>query len=705
MTSLERARAYLDKMDPGISGQGGHNATFAAACKLREFGLSELDAWDLLQEFNARCQPAWSESDLRHKLRDAFERAEVDPRKVGNAPAPYRNGSNTPTASRKQYISQQPRVAPPAPRKLPEPIRNGAAMLLSNLFGPEEGVRIARGVLNKEGRECPEDEGLVLTAEQWIQRIEDAGGDANVGLFEPIDGCGLFITVNPMRPGGSKDGDVTDFRHTLLEWDEGLSLEEQYGVIRDSEVPVAAIIYSGGKSIHAWVRVDAKDRREFDERTAELQRQFEQWRPDPKNKNPSRFSRLPECTRHGKRQALLALGPIGAPSWSEWIKTRENLDLGPCHTIPELLNLDTTNDPNCVIGFRDGKTLRYLCKGKSAWILGPSGIGKSSLICEFAIGWALGQPVFGIHPARPLRSLIIQAENDRHDLAEMVQGIVSAHELDEFAENATFKQVASNVLFKTETSSVGAAFVGRLHRLIDRDRPDIVWIDPLLSFAGVDVNKQDQVTQFLRAELNPVLESTGCVLIGVHHTGKPRSANETKGWTPIDWAYSGLGSSELVNWARAVMMMRPDASAGGVYELKLAKRGPRAGARHPGGEPAWTSVWIRHARGKIRWEQCEAPVEAPAKEASGNRKKAEAVGGRPSKIDEILALDNLKDFLGGCLPEGETQNEIATRLESWLAKRHRDVSTPTCIRVVTRLVEGRKLAKTEAKKYVLGENK
>ena len=51
-------------------------ATFAAACRLVEFGLPWDAAWPLLCEWNGtHCQPPWCERDLRHKLADAFRRA------------------------------------------------------------------------------------------------------------------------------------------------------------------------------------------------------------------------------------------------------------------------------------------------------------------------------------------------------------------------------------------------------------------------------------------------------------------------------------------------------------------------------------------------------------------------------------------------------------------------------------------------------
>jgi hypothetical protein len=69
---LEQARAYLVKLPEAVSGQGGHNQTFKAACRLVQgFGLSPEEALPLLGDWNERCQPPWTEQELCHKLADA----------------------------------------------------------------------------------------------------------------------------------------------------------------------------------------------------------------------------------------------------------------------------------------------------------------------------------------------------------------------------------------------------------------------------------------------------------------------------------------------------------------------------------------------------------------------------------------------------------------------------------------------------------
>ena len=73
---MRRARQYLAKLPPAISGSGGHTQTLLAAEHLvRGFELSDEAAMQLLEEdYNPRCEPPWSERELQHKVKEARER-------------------------------------------------------------------------------------------------------------------------------------------------------------------------------------------------------------------------------------------------------------------------------------------------------------------------------------------------------------------------------------------------------------------------------------------------------------------------------------------------------------------------------------------------------------------------------------------------------------------------------------------------------
>ena len=69
---VERARRYCATLPSAVAGQGGHDDTYRVACVLAwGFGLDDVDAWEILCEYSQRCEPPWSEKELRHKLDDA----------------------------------------------------------------------------------------------------------------------------------------------------------------------------------------------------------------------------------------------------------------------------------------------------------------------------------------------------------------------------------------------------------------------------------------------------------------------------------------------------------------------------------------------------------------------------------------------------------------------------------------------------------
>ena len=68
----DRAAKYVSKIPGAVSGQHGHDQTFAVAVALLHgFALAEGEAWPILMDYAARCQPPWSLPELRHKFASA----------------------------------------------------------------------------------------------------------------------------------------------------------------------------------------------------------------------------------------------------------------------------------------------------------------------------------------------------------------------------------------------------------------------------------------------------------------------------------------------------------------------------------------------------------------------------------------------------------------------------------------------------------
>jgi hypothetical protein len=69
---VERARRYLTRVPPAVTGQHGDLQTFRVCCRLtRGFALDEEQALRVLSEWNERCQPPWTTTELVDKLRRA----------------------------------------------------------------------------------------------------------------------------------------------------------------------------------------------------------------------------------------------------------------------------------------------------------------------------------------------------------------------------------------------------------------------------------------------------------------------------------------------------------------------------------------------------------------------------------------------------------------------------------------------------------
>lgn len=280
-------------------------------------------------------------------------------------------------------------------------------------------------------------------------------------------------------------------------------------------------------------------------------------------------------------------------------------DILPHYDINSLRNFPILEDPAAMIGIER----RWLCRGGSLLIVGPSGAGKSTLMTSMGIPWALGKPWNGINVRRPLKQLVIQAENDQGDVAEMVIGSITGALGSGVIAATDAGMLNKNFIFVKCKGLVGTEFVTMLEKQIRHHRADVVWIDPVLSFIGGDISKQDVSSDFFRKNLDPMLDRTGCICVMLHHTGKPSSDGKgRKTWNVKELAYSGLGSSDLVNWSRAVCVL-DNTEEKGLYRFVFAKRGERTGVVSSTGEKNADTIYIRHADKGLAWILADPPQE------------------------------------------------------------------------------------------------
>jgi RecA-family ATPase len=201
-------------------------------------------------------------------------------------------------------------------------------------------------------------------------------------------------------------------------------------------------------------------------------------------------------------------------------------------SLQELLDFDTSNDPDALIN----KERRFLCRGGSFLLAAPSGIGKSVFVVQMAVTWALGKSFFGLQAANPLKGLLIQAENDRGDLAQMLQGVKDGLKLDQEQMSILKGNLA---IYSRPHHEKGGSFCTLLERLITAHSPDVVFVDPLFAFIEGDLNSQELGSSVFRRQIDPILRRHRCILVSVHHTPKP--SRERPRRRAYDFSYVGFG--------------------------------------------------------------------------------------------------------------------------------------------------------------------
>lgn len=218
-----------------------------------------------------------------------------------------------------------------------------------------------------------------------LNKYDDIG--FAIGDYNPL--VGAWIRFNPLDGQGVKNDNVTDFRYALVESDT-TDIERQNAILRELELPIAMLVHSGGKSLHAIVRIDANSIQQYKERVNHLydvclKNGLE---VDRQNKNPSRLSRLPGIERNGNKQFIVDAN-IGKATYDEWVEWVEevNDELPDPESLADVWDNMPDKAPELIKG--------VLRQGHKMLFAGPSKAGKSFALIELAIAIAEGSKWMG----------------------------------------------------------------------------------------------------------------------------------------------------------------------------------------------------------------------------------------------------------------------------------------------------------------------
>lgn len=383
---------------------------------------------------------------------------------------------------------------------------------LSALFDSDENVGYVNESFQADnGRYIPKGKGHYgRTAGELISELEKYKNVEDViGTTDPEGGA--WIRFNPLDGNGVKDINVTSYRYALVECDE-LDIAKQNALIRELELPVAAMVYSGKKSIHAIVKINASNYHEYKDRVNTL---FDICKKnglniDTQNKNPSRLSRLPGVMRGEKKQYLIDTN-IGKNDWDEWIQWyKSQLD-----DLPECVELkDVFDDPPELAPVQIDGILR---KGHKMLISGPSKAGKTFLEIELAIATAEGTNWCG-YRCRQGRVLFINLEVDE---ASFIHRIKDVYEGMKVKPNNLDNIVTLNLRgISRPLDKLAPILVNR----IKKTKVDMVILDPIYKVITGDENSASDMANFCN-QFDYICKETGVSMVYCHHHSKGNKAN------------------------------------------------------------------------------------------------------------------------------------------------------------------------------------
>lgn len=377
---------------------------------------------------------------------------------------------------------------------------------LETLFESDENVGYVTRSFERDGKYLPTKGCWDRTAGQLIDALLKCKGDIGAVLGDYNPEVGAWIRFNPLDGKGIKNDNVADYRFALVESDS-TDLEKQNAIIHELELPVACLVFSGKKSVHAIVKVDAANYDEYRKRVDYLYAVCKKngLEIDQQNKNPSRLSRMPGVIRAGRKQFLMETN-IGKSNWDEWREWIEavNDDLPD----PEPLEAVWDNLPALAAPLIDG----VLRQGHKMLLAGPSKAGKSFSLIELCIAIAEGESWFG-WPCTRGRVLYVNLELDRasclHRFKDVYQalGIPAKHLQNIDIWNLRGRSVPMDKLAPK-----------LIRRAAKKDYIAIV-IDPIYKVITGDENSADQMANFCN-QFDKVCTELGVAVIYCHHHSK-----------------------------------------------------------------------------------------------------------------------------------------------------------------------------------------
>ena len=379
---------------------------------------------------------------------------------------------------------------------------------LTTLFDTDEYVGfVVSSIENEKGKFIPGNRGnFRMTAGQIVEGLHSCNGDIGAVIGDYNQAAGAWIRFNPLNGEGVRNTDIASFKYALVESDS-LDIGKQLSIIHQLELPVAAVVYSGAKSIHAIVKVDASDNKEYRERVSYLYKICDKngLEVDSQNKNPSRLSRMPGCIRGEHKQFIIETN-TGKETWSDWVEWVESMN----DDLPDEENLADVlfNLPDYAEELIEG----ILRQGHKMLLVGPSKSGKSFSLIELCIAIAEGTKWMG-RQCKQGDVLYVNFELDRASCLHRFKDVYQTLGLTPNNANRIF---IWNLRGKTPALD---QLVPKLIRRAEKKKYIAVVVDPIYKVITGDENSASEMAKFCN-QFDKIADALGASVIYAHHHSK-----------------------------------------------------------------------------------------------------------------------------------------------------------------------------------------
>ena len=371
--------------------------------------------------------------------------------------------------------------------------RKDFAKLINATFKPDETVEFKISNTPNSSRELVS---KIVAQDEALKKV--------MKQLDSQDGA--LLTINAVKGGADSTDDSFHYRYVVVD-NPKMTLAKQLAYYKALNFPCAALVNTGANSVQAWIKIEAQDLDEYNERVDFLFQTLDSqgFKVDDGNRNPNQMVRMPGVLRNGKQQYLIALEQ-GAKNFTEWREWAEySLDGKP---LIELAS-DSEEAPK-----KDATIIENVLRaGEFFLFTAPAKSGKSLALLDMALSICHGEDWLG-NTTNANDVLFINMELTKSVFLNRLFLLGSKRKLEANTPKFGFLNLRGTALSPLEIAQLIAKRIQGAKKLENHDYKVVV-IDPISAVLHNPKSARLSGTphQLLMQMVDTIIALTGCAVV------------------------------------------------------------------------------------------------------------------------------------------------------------------------------------------------